>query len=297
MADVIELNQVTKKYGSAIAIDNVSLTVPQGTVFGFLGPNGAGKSTTINMIIDFIRPTAGSIKVFGLDSTDDSLAIRQRIGFLAGDFALDKGLTGWQQLEYFGNLRGTFDKKYVQDLARRLDCKLNRKFKTLSRGNRQKVGLIAALMHKPELLVFDEPTSGLDPLIQAEFNKIILEQKQDGVTTFISSHVLSEVQEVCDYVAFVRNGKIVDSQPLSEIIESAARIVRLKGISKTNAGPIIKSPGVQSPHFSDDTLAFTYNGDVNRLLKLLAGIHMKDVVIKEADLESIFMHFYGGTDA
>jgi ABC-2 type transport system ATP-binding protein len=296
MPDIIELNHVTKRYGPIVAVNNVSLTVPKGVVFGFLGPNGAGKSTTINMLIDFIRPTNGKVKLFGLDSTKDSLDIRRRIGFLAGDFALDKGLTGWQQLEYFGSLRENFDKKYIRELASRLDCKLDRKFKTLSRGNKQKVGLIAALMHKPELLIFDEPTSGLDPLIQAEFNKIILEQKQRGATTFISSHVLSEVQEICDHVAFVRNGKIVANKPLSEIIQSAARVIEITGLNKATAAAITKVTGVQNSKLNDSKLTVTFNGDINKLLKVLASINLIDVVIKEADLESIFMHFYGDGD-
>src|SRR3989344_4975975 len=200
MRPVIKLNKVTKMYGSSRGVENVSLSVKKGEIFGFLGPNGAGKTTTISLIVDLIRPTSGSIKIFGLDSVENSQEIRQRIGFLAGDFTLDDGLSGWQQLEYFGNLRGNFDKQYVRELAERLACNLNKKFKTLSKGNKQKVGLISALMHKPELLIFDEPTSGLDPLVQEEFHAIIREHQAKGGTAFISSHLLSEIQEICDVV-------------------------------------------------------------------------------------------------
>ena len=291
--NIIELNHVTKKYGSTYGVRDISLKVPKGTVFGFLGPNGAGKSTTINMLVDFIRPTEGKVKIFGMDSVEDSQKIRQKIGFLAGDFALDKGLTGWQQLEYFGNLRGKYDKNYVKELADRLDCNLNRKFKHLSRGNKQKVGLIAALMHKPELLIFDEPTSGLDPLIQAEFNKIIVEQKRQGATIFISSHILSEVQEICDYVAFIRLGEIVTSKPLSEIMKSTSHSVSVEVSSKTDAERISETKYVESVRTVGNRVSFMYSGEPNELIKLLAKFKLKDVIIEAPDLEAIFMQFYG----
>lgn len=292
MTTVITLRGVTKSFGAHKAVNNISLEVPKGAVFGFLGANGAGKSTTINMLVNFLRPSDGSVKVFGLDSVEDSLEIRRRIGFLAGDFALDKGLTGWQQLEYFGHLKGGFDRKYVRELAERLDCNLDKKFKNLSRGNKQKVGLISALMHKPELLIFDEPTSGLDPLIQAEFNKIILEQKEQGVTTFISSHVLSEVQEICDYVTFIRNGEIVASKPLQEILSSAARQVTVTGLTKSTASKIVNSLKTRDHEFGGDTLGFAYSGDINDLVRVLAKHKLKDVSIKEQELETIFMGYY-----
>ncbi|MCK9641625.1 MAG: ABC transporter ATP-binding protein [Prolixibacteraceae bacterium] len=174
---IIEIKNVTKMYGSTRGIVDITLDVPKGSIFGFLGPNGAGKTTTISMLVDLIKPTKGKISIFGLDSEADSYKIRQKMGFLGSDMALDGTLTGWQQVEYFGHLRGSFDKPYISELAKKLDCDLTRKIKTLSRGNRQKVGLITALMHKPELLVFDEPTSGLDPLVQDEFNQIIFEHK------------------------------------------------------------------------------------------------------------------------
>lgn len=297
MDNVISISGLSKTFGKVAAVHDISLVVPKGSVFGFLGPNGAGKSTTINMLVNFLRPTAGDIKIFGLDSVQDSVEILRRVGFLAGDFALDRGLTGWQQIEYFGALRGGFDRSYVAELAERLDCKLDRKFKHLSRGNKQKVGLITALMHKPELLIFDEPTSGLDPLIQAEFNKIILEQKAQGVTTFISSHVLSEVQEICDYVTFIRKGEIVASKPLVDVMKDAARQVVARGVTKQASVALRKVPGVQNYQTIDGDVRFAFQGDVNVLLKALAGIKMTDLTIQESDLESIFMNYYEDTDA
>jgi ABC-2 type transport system ATP-binding protein len=291
---VITVDRVTKLYGKTVGVKGISLEVPKGSVFGFLGPNGAGKTTTISMMVDLIRPTEGKISIFGLDSVDGSFEIRRRIGFLAGDIALEDGLNGWQQLEFFGNLRGNFDKAYVRELAKRLDCKLNRKFKTLSRGNKQKVGLIATLMHRPELLILDEPTSGLDPLVQAEFNKIILEHKHAGKTVFISSHILSEIQELCDQVAFIRKGEIVTSKPLSEIMEGLPKRVRIMGASKALQQRLRKLPGTEQEKASDGHFSFTYSGPVGALLAAIGKEKVTDLTIQETDLETIFMKYYEG---
>lgn len=292
MKSIIELNKVTKMYGSVVGIKNVSLQVPAGTVYGFLGPNGAGKSTTINMLVDFLRPTSGSIKVFGVDSETGSMEIRRRIGFLAGDMAMDKGLTGWQQLEYFGNLRGNYDKKYVHELAERLDCKLNRKFRTLSRGNKQKVGLIAALMHKPELLILDEPTSGLDPLIQAEFNKIILDHRKAGNTVFISSHVLSEVQELCDKVAFIREGHVVAEKTLSELAASSPKEVQITTKDAKLKTALKKLKGFKQISDADSVIKGNFTGNVDELIKLLAKYKVINLHLHDAELEAVFMQYY-----
>lgn len=283
-------------YGSVTGVKDITLEIEPGKIFGFLGPNGAGKTTMITMLLDFLRPTSGQIELFGMDAQADSLKIRSRIGFLAGDMALDRGLTGWQQLEYLGNLRGKFDRDYVAELAKRLDCKLDRKFKTLSRGNKQKVGLIAALMHKPELLILDEPTSGLDPLIQAEFNKLILEHKERGGTTFISSHVLSEVQELCDTVAFIRRGELVAVKPIRELTDGAPKLVRVSTPDKGLIQKLKKLSGLQVDRADAGSLNGTYQGDVTALVKLLAEHQLADVELQAADLESSFMQYYERED-
>lgn len=294
MKPVIELKHLTKTYGQARGVTDISLEVPAGSIFGFLGPNGAGKTTTISILIDFIRPTNGSARLFGLDSQANSREIHQRIGFLAGDMAMDNGLTGWQQLEYLGRLRGNFDKPYIKELARRLDCNLNRKFKKLSRGNRQKVGLIAALMHKPELLIFDEPTSGLDPLIQAEFNKIIMEHKAGGGTTFISSHVLSEVQEICDTVSFIRDGRLIATRPVEDITHQAPKQLMVSTTNRKLLAQLSEMPDLELSQETKTTIHGTYSGDVNALIKLLAGYKLDAFSLQEADLESAFIQYYEG---
>lgn len=289
----LKLTNLTKRYaGAAVdALHDLSLQVDSGQVFGFLGPNGAGKSTTINMLVNLLQPTNGQIEILGKDSAKDGLQIRQRVGFLTGDMALDEVLTGRQQLEYIGHLRGTFDKKQVQQLAARLDCNLDRKIKTLSRGNRQKIGLIAALMHRPPLLIFDEPTSGLDPLVQIEFNKIILEHKKTGGTTFISSHVLSEVQELCDRVAIIRAGHLIVDKPLTDIVSDAPKHVRLATKSLDAAMALKKIRGV-SDFKTNGGITFRFKGDLNQLTKALAKLPLQSLSITDTDLEEIFRKYY-----
>ena len=292
MQPVIQLDHVTKNYGSSRGVQDINLTIAPGTIFGFLGPNGAGKTTTISMLVDLIRATSGNISIFGLDTVHDSVAIRQRVGFLAGDFALDERLTGWEQLEYFGSLRGSFDKNYVRELAERLNCNLERKFKTLSRGNRQKVGLISALMHKPELLIFDEPTSGLDPLVQAEFNTIIAEHQRAGNTAFISSHTLPEVQTLCNQMAFIREGELVAVRDVAEIADTNTKHVHVLSNDKKLLAALHKLPGVSVQAEENSSLTFSLSGDVNQLLALLGKHKIQDITIEEADLEAIFMQYY-----
>ena len=289
---VIKLKNLTKSYGKNRGVENISLSLDEGEVFGFLGPNGAGKTTTISMLVNLMKQTSGSIEIFGLNNQEYGTEIRSRIGYLAADTALDKGLTGRQQLEYFGNLRGDYDAVHVDELANRLNCDLTRKIKTLSRGNRQKVGLIAALMHRPELLILDEPTSGLDPIIQAEFNKIILEHKTSGKTAFISSHVLSEVQELCDKVVFIREGRLIANKPLKDIVRSAAKHIRMVAPNTIIVNKIKNLGLIKNTHINGLTLSGLYDGEINSLLTGLAQFKLTDLSISDADLETVFMQYY-----
>ncbi len=294
MSPVIKLDKLTKLYGTSLGVKDISLEVAAGSVFGFLGPNGAGKTTTISMLVDLIRPTSGAITIFGLDAQQQSLEIRRRIGYLSGDMALDGGLTGRQQLEFFGNLHSGVPKARMQELAKRLNCNLNKKIKTLSRGNKQKIGLISALMHNPELLILDEPTSGLDPLIQVEFNRIINERKADGKTTFISSHVLSEVQEICDQAAFIKEGKLIAVRNMLDIAEALPKRVTITGGSAGLVASLRKLAGVKVHAANKERMEITFDGDINVLLKLLVKHTVADVQIQDADLETVFLQYYGG---
>lgn len=292
---VVELTRLTKRYPGATvdAVHDLSLQVQPGQIFGFLGPNGAGKSTTITMLVNLMQPTTGQIKLFDQDVQQHGLEIRRDVGYLTGDMALDKSLTGWQQLEYIGNLRGNFSRSYARELAVRLDSNLLVKIKSLSRGNRQKIGLIAALMHKPKLLILDEPTSGLDPLIQIEFNNILLEHKKAGGTTFISSHVLSEVQELCDQVAIIRKGKLVANKPLHEIVAAAPKQVRFTTTVQNPTQHVKTLTGV-SELKTDGAVSFMFTGNVDQLVKALAKTPLTSLTIKDTDLEEIFRKYYEG---
>ena len=254
-------------YGKSRGVIDVNLSVPRGSIFGFLGPNGAGKTTTISMLIDLIRPTKGNIKIFGLDSVKDSFVIRQKVGFLGGDMVLDEGFSGWQALEFYGHLHGAFDKDYIQALATKLDCDLNRKIKTLSRGNRQKIGLISALMHKPQLLILDEPTSGLDPLIQDQFNEIVLNYRQQGKTIFISSHILSEVEQLCDHIAFVREGQIIADKPIDEFTTGLAKHVKVVTKDSRLLEALKKLAGVSHIRHHEATINCQFEGDIQKSVR------------------------------
>jgi ABC-2 type transport system ATP-binding protein len=289
---IIELKKVTKMYGKERGVLDISLDIPKGSVYGFLGPNGAGKTTTISMLIDLIHPTKGDIKIFGLDAQKNSLKIRQKLGFLGGDMALDESLTGLQQLEYFGHIHKNFDKKYIRELAGKLNCDLSRKIKSLSRGNRQKVGLISALMHKPELLILDEPTSGLDPLIQDEFNSIINEHKKQGKTVFISSHILSEVEILCDHVAFVREGELIADKPIEQITSGLPKHVKIVTKSTKLVTQLEKLPAVSHIKVKNSSIVCHFLGDINTLIKLLSADKVDDISITPPDLDTIFTKFY-----
>ena len=206
---VIETQKLTKFYGPHRGIVEVDLAVEQGEIYGFLGPNGAGKTTTIRLLLDLIRPTSGRAFVFGVETTVDPVAIHRRVGYLPGEFALFDRLTGGETIEYFGNLRGGVDPLYQADLVARFDLDPSRRFKEYSKGNKQKVGLVIALQHRPDLLVLDEPTSGLDPLIQQTFFELLRETVAEGRTAFLSSHILGEVEKTCDRVAIIRDGRVV----------------------------------------------------------------------------------------
>ena len=217
VAPVIETDRLTKRYGAARGIEEISLTVARGEVFGFLGPNGAGKTTMIRTLLDLLHPTSGSARLFGLDSRRDSLAIRARLGNLPGEFACDPRRTGREIVTLFAALRGMHDLGRARELAERFHADLDRPVGHLSRGNRQKIGLIQALFHAPELLILDEPTGGLDPLMQEEFHKVVAEERERGTTILLSSHDLDEVERLCDRVAIIRDGRLVAVEHVADL--------------------------------------------------------------------------------
>ena len=215
--NAIEVRELRKKYGSFEALKGIGLEVHTGEIFGFLGPNGAGKSTTIRILLDEIRATGGTARLLGLDSRRDAVEIHRRLGYLPSDLSLYPAMTGAQTLRFFAQLRGGVDQDYIDELRQRFDANLDKRVGELSSGNRQKVGLIAALMHKPELIIMDEPNAGLDPLVQHEFHQVLREIVAEGRTVFLSSHTLSEVQQVADRVGIIRAGRLVAVENVADL--------------------------------------------------------------------------------
>jgi ABC-type multidrug transport system ATPase subunit len=290
---IIQTEKLTKSYGSHRGIIDIDLAVNEGEAFGFLGPNGAGKTTTIRTLLDNIRPTSGRALVFGIETTVDPVAIHRRLGYLPGEFALYDKLTGGQTIEYFANLRGGVDTLYQQDLIARLDLDSSRKFKEYSKGNKQKVGLIVALQHRPDLLLLDEPTSGLDPLVQQTFYEIIREAKAEGRTIFLSSHILSEVEKTCDRVAIIREGQLVKVDRVEALRDLAHHQVELRFAGDVPIGAFAALPGVSDLTPEENLLRMRVSGSIAPVVREAANYELLDFVSREPSLEETFLAQYG----
>jgi ABC-2 type transport system ATP-binding protein len=293
MTAIIEIEKLTKWYGPHRGIVDVDLVIETGEIFGFLGPNGAGKTTTIRLLLDLIRPTSGRATVFGLDSTADAVAIHRRIGYVPGEFALYDRLTGEQTLEYFGNLRGGVDRAYQAQLVERFDLDPTRRFKEYSKGNRQKVGLLIALQHRPELLVLDEPTAGLDPLVQQTFFQLLREVIGDGGTVFLSSHILSEVEKSCDRVAIIREGRLVKVDRVDALRDLAHHQVEIRFVGPVPTAEFEQLPGVSDVTADDHVLRMRVMGAITPVVHAAARYELLDFVSRELSLEDTFLAEYG----
>src|SRR5689334_19859543 len=293
MTAIIEIDKLTKSYGKHRGIIDIDLTVDEGEAFGFLGPNGAGKTTTIRTLLDHLRPTSGQARVFGIVTTDDPVAIHKRVGYLPGEFALYDKLTGGQTIDYFANLRGGVDAAYQADLIRRLDLDTSRKFKEYSKGNKQKVGLIVALQHRPDLLILDEPTSGLDPLVQQTFFDVIREAKSEGRTVFLSSHILGEVEKTCDRVAIIRDGRLVKVDRVEALRDLAHHQVELRFSGDVPLAAFSALPGVSEVTADDHVLRMRVSGSITPVVQEAARHELLDFVSREPSLEETFLAEYG----
>jgi len=295
MTALIQAEKLTKSYGQHRGIIDVDLVVNEGEAFGFLGPNGAGKTTMIRTLLDHIRPTSGRATIFGIDTTVDPVAIHRRIGYLPGEFVLYNNLTGGQTLEYFANLRGGVDRLYQQDLIARLDVDPSRKFREYSKGNKQKIGLIIALQHRPDLLLLDEPTSGLDPLVQQEFYGVIREAKNEGRTVFLSSHILSEVERTCDRVAIIREGRLARVDKTVALRDLAHHQVELVFTDHVPVEAFSSLPGVSEIVAEDHVLRMRVAGSITPVVQAAARYDLADFVSREPSLEETFLAEYGRT--
>ena len=292
----IALEGVTKRYRGGVGIEDVTLEVPSGEVFGFLGPNGAGKTTTIRLLLDLIRPDAGRISLFGLDARRDSVAIRRRVGYLPGDLALYERLTARELLTHFSHLRGGPPWASVASLAERFELELDRPIRSLSKGNRQKVGLVQALMGDPELLILDEPTSGLDPLVQQQVHQVIRETAADDRTVFLSSHVLSEVGRIADRVGLIRQGQVMAVKRVDELRGRPVHLVDVRFADDPPSGVLTGVPGVGRVEERGHDVHLELTGSFDPLVHELARHRVADLSIREPDLEELFLSFYEGDD-
>ena len=296
MTAVIHTERLTKNYGPHRGITELDLDVQEGEIFGFLGPNGAGKTTTMRVLLDLIRPTSGRAEVFGIDTTADPVAIHRRLGYLPGEFDLYDRLTGADTIGYFANLRGGVDHGYVAELIERLDLDPSRRFKEYSKGNKQKVGLVVALQHKPDLLILDEPTSGLDPLVQQTFFAMVRDARAEGRSVFLSSHIIDEVDRTCDRVAIIREGRLVQVDSIEAIRRLAFHHVEL--VFATLVAPAIfeSIDGVSAIEADGHTIKMRVNGPIGSVIAAAAPHGLLDVVSREPNLEDVFLAQYGAHD-
>ncbi len=287
----IELKALTKQYGNSRGIIDIDLLVTEGEVFGFIGPNGAGKSTTIRTILNLIHPTRGEAKVFGHNCFTDSEKIKQMIGYLPSEVHYYDDMKVSELLKYSAGFYKKDCSKKIRELSETLELNTNKKLEELSFGNKKKVGIIQALLHEPKLLILDEPTSGLDPLMQNRFFEILQEENKRGVTIFFSSHILSEVQKMCDRVAIIKEGRILKIETIENL-----RANTYKKIKIDFAQPEITAfdgfPGVTNRTVADNSVEFLYSGPIDRVIKKLYECELTNLWIEEPQLEEIFMHYY-----
>ena len=296
MTAIIEVEKLTKSYGRRRGIADVSFQVGEGEVFGFLGPNGAGKTTTIRILMALIRADSGAAKIDGLDSWDRSVDIKRSVGYVPGEPSLDGNLTGGQILEYFAHLRGGVDQKYLKQLVERLDLDTGRKFRQYSTGNKRKVVLIQAFMHKPRVLILDEPTSGLDPLNQQEFDGMVREARDEGRTVFLSSHVLSEVEKTCTRVGIIREGKLVKIGGVHDLNDIKRYEITISFAQPVPVEAFAQLEGVTNVERLTDgrALRLAMQGSADAVIKAAAHYPVVSLTSYEPSLEDVFLRYYEG---
>ena len=291
MASVIETRSLSKRYGDKFALKDLDLEVHEGEVLGYLGPNGAGKTTTIRLLLGLIAPTRGSATIFGLDAQRNAPDVHRRLAYVPGEANLWPGLTGRETLALLGRVHGRLDERYRDELIARFDFDPSKKVRTYSKGNRQKVGLIAALMTRAELLVLDEPTSGLDPLMERTFRDCIREAKASGQTVFLSSHILSEVEALCDRVAILRAGELLEMGTLAQLRHLSA--VRVRASFDGPAVDVSGVAGVSAVDIQGDQLQCEVTGSIEPLLRVLAAANVRELLSAKPSLEELFLSHYG----
>ncbi|WP_088071906.1 ABC transporter ATP-binding protein [Gottfriedia luciferensis] len=287
----IEINNLTKTYGNSRGINDISFKIEEGEIFGFIGPNGAGKSTTIRTLLSLIYPTSGSAKIFGKDCIQFAPEIKKDIGYLPSEVFYYDNMKVQDLLKYSASFYKKDCTKRIKELAEIMDLDLTKKIDDLSLGNKKKVGIVQGLLHEPKLIILDEPTSGLDPLMQQRFFDLLEEENKKGATILFSSHILSEVQRLCDRVAIIKEGKIVTVEKISTLQENNYK--RFKIDIQNGLDPkFFNMPGVNNIEVEDKSISFLFKGNINNVLKKIAEIEIENLWIEEPDLEEIFLHYY-----
>ena len=289
---IIHTSGLTKYYGKQRGMVDISLDVRRGEVFGYLGPNGAGKTTTIRTLLNLIRPTRGIATIFGMDIQRKGLEVRRHTGYLPGELKLYDNLTGAEMLRYLGHLSGGVDWAHVENLATRLDCDLLPPIRSLSHGNRQKIGLIQAFMNTPDLLILDEPTIGLDPLMQQEFYRLVSETKAQGRTVFLSSHIMPEVEHICDRVAIIREGRLVTVEDIDNLKARSIRRLEIHFAGPVSQEKFTEISGVKDVSVHDSVLTCTVVGELDALVKAASQTRVVNIISHEPSLEEIFLDYY-----
>lgn len=292
MTEAIRMHGLSKYYGKQRGVIDLDLVVNPGEVFGYLGPNGAGKTTTIRCLLDLIKPSSGQAWIFGHDCQADPMAVHRRVGYVPGELALYPRLTGKQTVQHFAALRSGVDMSWVNELSERLDFDLHRTARTYSSGNKRKLGLILALMGRPELLLLDEASGGLDPLVQQSFYQILDELRESGTTVFYSSHNLPEVERICDRVGIIRAGQLVAVEEVASLKSKALRRIEIQFENQVSAANFEGIPGVQDVQVHDGRLTFTVQGSLNEIFKAAAQHTVQNVISYEPSLEEVFLSFY-----
>lgn len=289
--NVIEINNLTKNYGKARGITDISFHVEEGEIFGFIGPNGAGKSTTIRTLLSLIYPTSGSAKIFGKDCVKFAPEIKKDIGYLPAEVFYYDNMKVIDLLKYSASFYKKDCRKRIKELAELLDLDLHKKIDDLSLGNKKKVGIVQGLLHEPRLIILDEPTSGLDPLIQQKFFELLREENKKGATILFSSHILSEVQKLCDRVAIIKEGKIVQVEKISTLKENTYKKFKIETAAPVQVS-LFQMEGVNDLEADGTTVSFLYRGNLNEVMKKITDVEIVNLWVTEPDLEEIFMHYY-----
>jgi ABC-2 type transport system ATP-binding protein len=288
---VIVIDNFHKAYGKIQAVKGISMRVEQGEIFGFLGPNGAGKTTTIRCMLDVIRPTSGTIRVLGLDAQRDTMELHRRIGYIPGDVRLPGQMTGKQVIDYFSRLQGR-EPVLLDELVERFDVEMKRQLKGYSKGMRQKIGIVLGFMCDPEVLILDEPSSGLDPLLQRTFNEFLLQEQARGKTIFMSSHIMSDVEKVCQRVAVIRQGEIVTIEEVEKLRQKAGQRITVEFGDPVSADELSLLPGVINVTSNNHAYHFNVSGSMDALIKALGRHEVIRLTSQEAPLEEVFLKFY-----